>query len=130
MDADEGDDLPAPAPAAQLSSPSLGSAGHAERACRPCAFARSLAGCKFGAACNFCHLVAEHPETVRMRPCKGKRERFKRTMAAIEGKIAQNPELLSNGGLSLPAFVDRNPQARARVMAQLAQVAAGAYRCE
>lgn len=59
---------------------------------------------------------------------QGKRERFKRTMAAIEGKIAQNPDLLSNGGLNLPAFVDRNPQARARVMAQLAQVAADAYR--
>lgn len=51
-----------------------------------------------------------------------------RTMAAIEGKIAQNPDLLSSGGLMLPAFVDRNPQARARVMAQLAQVAADAYR--
>lgn len=46
-------------------------------------------------------------------------------MAAIEGKVAQNPELLGSGGLVLPAFVDRNPQARQRVLAQLAQVAAG-----
>lgn len=37
----------------------------------------------------------------------------------------ENPELLSDG-LSLPAFVDRNPQARARVMAQLARVVATA----
>lgn len=109
-------------------SPSLGSAGHAAGTCRPCAFARSSAGCKFGDSCNFCHLVSEHPESVRMRPCKGKRERFKRTMAAIEEQVSKNPDLLSGGGLSLPAFVDRNPQARARVMAQLAQVAAEAYR--
>lgn len=61
-------------PSAWRSSyPSLGSAGHADRTCRPCAFARSTAGCKFGAECNFCHLVAEHPESVRMRPCKGER---------------------------------------------------------
>jgi len=109
-------------------SPSLGSAGHAEGTCRPCAFARSTSGCKFGAACNFCHLVSEHPESVRMRPCKGKRERYKRTMAAIESRIAQDPDLLTSGCLNLPSFVDRSPQARERVMAQLTQVAAEAYR--
>mmetsp|Transcript_92610 Transcript_92610/g.267417 ORF Transcript_92610/g.267417 Transcript_92610/m.267417 type:complete len:248 (-) Transcript_92610:537-1280(-) len=108
--------------------PSAGSAGHAAGTCRPCAFARSPAGCKFGVSCNFCHLVTEHPESVRMRPCKGKRERFKRTMAAIEEKVAENPDLLSGGGLVLPAYVDRNPEAKARILAQLAQVAAEAYR--
>lgn len=108
------------------SYPSVGSAGHGLGKCRPCAFARSSSGCKFGAECSFCHLVAEHTEQVRMRPCKGKRERFKRAMAAIEGKVAQNPELLDDGALVLPAFVERNPHARERIMAQLAQVAAEA----
>jgi len=111
---------------ASAASPSVGSAGHAAGSCRPCAFARSSSGCKFGAACNFCHLVSEHPESMRMRPCKGKRERLKRTMAAIEEQVAQNPGAFDKGGLNLPSFVDRNPQARARVLAHLAQVAAQA----
>lgn len=107
---------------------SIGSIAHAEKQCRPCAFARSSAGCKFGMLCNFCHIVAEHPEAVRARPCKGKRERFKRTIALIEERVANDPDFFSGGGLTLPAFVDCNPRARARVMAQLAQVAADSYR--
>jgi len=115
-------------PGSPIANFSVGSAGHAAGTCRPCAFARSSAGCKFGVSCSFCHVVAEHSESVRMRPCKGKRERFKRTMAAIEEKVAENPDLLSSGSLTLPAFVDRDPQAKARIMAHLSQVAAEAYR--
>jgi len=106
---------------------SVGSQGHATRDCRPCAFVRSAAGCKFGTACNFCHVVGEHPEAVRVRPCKGKRERLKRQLQTIEKAVAQDPDLLASGSLTLPALVDRNSKTHARVMAHLAQVAANAY---
>mmetsp|Transcript_97553 Transcript_97553/g.281506 ORF Transcript_97553/g.281506 Transcript_97553/m.281506 type:complete len:218 (-) Transcript_97553:218-871(-) len=132
FDSEEGDGASnlSPLPSIALTSflPSLGSAGHATRTCRPCAFARSAAGCKRGAACTFCHVISEHSESVRARPCKGKRDRLKKAMAAIQERVAENPDLLSSGSLSLPAVVDRNPQARARTLAQLAQVAAEAYR--
>eukprot|EP00429_Kryptoperidinium_foliaceum_P084267 CAMPEP_0176233934 /NCGR_PEP_ID=MMETSP0121_2-20121125/26076_1 /TAXON_ID=160619 /ORGANISM="Kryptoperidinium foliaceum, Strain CCMP 1326" /LENGTH=368 /DNA_ID=CAMNT_0017573335 /DNA_START=57 /DNA_END=1164 /DNA_ORIENTATION=+ len=105
---------------------SVGSQGHASGSCRPCAFARSAAGCKFGAECQFCHEVADHPEAVRVRPCKGKRERFKRQMAAIERAIAEDPDLYDRGGLSLPALADRSDRARSRIMAQLQEAAAEA----
>jgi len=109
---------------------SVGSQGHAQRKCKPCAFARSVPGCKFGAACCFCHVVADHPEQVRVRPCKGKRERVKRQLAALEQAISKDPELLAAGNLVLPALVERGEAARARVMAHLSQVAADAYRAQ
>lgn len=43
------------APAAADELPSIGSAGHAEGTCRPCAFLHSK-GCEKGKACTFCHL--------------------------------------------------------------------------
>lgn len=107
---------------------SVGSQGHATRTCRPCTFARSTVGCKFGADCQFCHEVADHPEAVRVRPCKGKRERFKRQMAAIEKAISEDPDLYYQGQLSLPALADRSDRSRSRIMAQLSETAAGAYR--
>mmetsp|Transcript_29449 Transcript_29449/g.83928 ORF Transcript_29449/g.83928 Transcript_29449/m.83928 type:complete len:268 (-) Transcript_29449:32-835(-) len=111
-----------------LASISVGSAGHATRECRPCAFARSSSGCKFGTDCHFCHIVEEHPESVRVRPCKGKRERLKRQMDAIEKAVAEDPDLLTSGKLALPPLLDRGSSSRIRVMAHLAQVAADAYR--
>mmetsp|Transcript_23148 Transcript_23148/g.66439 ORF Transcript_23148/g.66439 Transcript_23148/m.66439 type:complete len:251 (-) Transcript_23148:324-1076(-) len=116
--------------AEDLASYSVGSQGHTQRRCKPCAFARAPPGCKFGAACCFCHVVAEHPEPVRVRPCKGKRERVKRQLAALEQAISKDPELLAAGNLVLPALVERGEAARARVMAHLSQVAADAYRAQ
>jgi len=107
---------------------SAGSAGHALGTCRPCSFAGSAAGCKFGASCSFCHLTSEHVGTARQRPCKGKRDRIKKAMEVIERKVAENPEYLDSGAFFLPALVDKNPQMRARAMAQLSQVATGACR--
>lgn len=109
-----------PAPA-QL--PSAGSSAHAEGACRPCAYVRSTVGCRFDSSCGFCH-VAEHE--ARARPCKGKRERLKRTMLVIEGRLVDDPGLLHRGGLRLPASIDRSPRARARMMDHLECLAAEA----
>jgi len=71
---------------------------------------------------------SEAAQLARGRPCKGKRERLNRAMAAIERKISEDPDLFSSGELRLPAFFEQNPPARARIMAQLAEVAAEAYR--
>lgn len=115
-------------PRAHVERRNIGSDGHAAGTCRPCAFARSAAGCKFGAKCTFCHIVEEHTASLRVRPCKGKRERFKRQMATIERAVSMDPDLLADGHLSLPALVDRSSKTRARVMERLTQVAADARR--
>jgi len=110
----------------ELGEFSIGSQGHQEGTCKPCAFSRSSAGCKFGSACAFCHLPS-HAKAARLRPCKGKRERTKRQMARLEDAVAMDPDLFTNGGLELPALIDCSPAARARMMSCLAKVAADAF---
>lgn len=65
-------------PVKQVSSvPSLGSALHAERNCRPCAWHWKKGGCINGAVCTFCHLCEQDElsrrkkeKIARLRACK------------------------------------------------------------
>lgn len=101
---------------------SLGSRGQLSGACRPCAFARSAGGCKFGVSCDFCHFTEEHPPAKSLRPGKGKRARIRKAMASLEQQVARDPELLTSGELHVPKLVDLNPWARCRATALLAQL--------
>jgi len=47
-----------------LGIPSLGSLGHRDNACKPCAFFHKM-GCGTGAECSFCHLCG--PDAVKQR---------------------------------------------------------------
>jgi len=49
--------------------PSLGSAGHAQADCKPCAFLHSK-GCSSGALCKFCHLCAPGEKKRRQKDRK------------------------------------------------------------
>merc|ERR1719456_2022481 len=49
--------------------PTIGSAGHALRKCKPCAFAWKESGCQSGASCKFCHLC-DPAEKKRRRKAK------------------------------------------------------------
>mmetsp|Transcript_96011 Transcript_96011/g.277263 ORF Transcript_96011/g.277263 Transcript_96011/m.277263 type:complete len:178 (+) Transcript_96011:77-610(+) len=94
------------------------------------------AGGKFAGASSVAVLdSARHPSSVvgerrcRTRPCKEKRERIRRRMAELEARVAADPALFHTaGGLRLPAGLEADARARSRAMAQLAQVAADAYR--
>lgn len=106
--------------------PTAASIAHAMGSCRPCSFTRGRGGCKLGAQCGFCH--EDHRGKSRGRPCKEKRQRIKRTVALMQDKVAQDPDLLCSGQLRLPMAVVSNPKAYAISMARLAQIAADAYR--
>jgi len=116
-------------PPARDVPPSIGSQGHSAGRCKPCAFVRAAAGCKYGELCSFCHVLEEHPEAMRSRPCKGKRMRVKRQMAAIERAVVEDPRRLSCGSLKLPALIDSDCEARAAAMARLMELAAEAEVC-
>lgn len=60
---------------------SLGSEGH-DANCKVCLFVFSPAGCENGVLCTFCHF--NHKRAHRPRPCKGKRNRFKKLVARVE----------------------------------------------
>jgi len=49
--------------------PTVGSAGHGFRKCKPCAFAWKESGCQSGASCTFCHLC-DPAEKKRRRKAK------------------------------------------------------------
>jgi hypothetical protein len=51
--------------------PSIGSVGHANKTCKPCAFFHSK-GCASGAACQFCHLCDAGEKKVRKKDQKDK----------------------------------------------------------
>lgn len=47
--------------------PSIGSAGHEQRKCKPCAFINMDRGCQSGADCTFCHLCPPGEKKVRSK---------------------------------------------------------------
>lgn len=79
---------------------------------------------RLGADESQCHEVSAQRAGPRGRPCKGKRDRVKKALAMVEARIQKNPEVFTAGGFFLPPAVERDPRARARVLAQWSQVAA------
>eukprot|EP00747_Dinoflagellata_sp_TGD_P115020 gnl/TRDRNA2_/TRDRNA2_172049_c4_seq4.p1 gnl/TRDRNA2_/TRDRNA2_172049_c4~~gnl/TRDRNA2_/TRDRNA2_172049_c4_seq4.p1 ORF type:complete len:179 (-),score=22.95 gnl/TRDRNA2_/TRDRNA2_172049_c4_seq4:97-633(-) len=57
---------------------SWGSAGHDTGECRPCLWITSVAGCKNGSSCKYCHI---RPHRNRMRASKHKRASINRRAA-------------------------------------------------
>mmetsp|Transcript_76058 Transcript_76058/g.131781 ORF Transcript_76058/g.131781 Transcript_76058/m.131781 type:complete len:238 (+) Transcript_76058:112-825(+) len=62
--------------------PSVGSAEHFLNTCRPCLFAHSKIGCPQGSQCLWCHFY--HRISRKPRPCKKKRERYRKLMERSE----------------------------------------------
>jgi len=50
--------------------PSVGSQGHHQGTCKPCAFFWTEEGCKNGSACSFCHLCEQGAKKKRQREKK------------------------------------------------------------
>lgn len=55
---------------------------------------------------------------------------MKKALAMVQARIEETPEVFSAGGFFLPATVERDPRARARVLAQWSQVAARSGRSD
>lgn len=66
----------------QMGIPSVGSARHDQGACKPCLFVHTEVGCQNGTLCEFCHLP--HKRKSKPRPCKGKRDRYRRLLMRME----------------------------------------------
>mmetsp|Transcript_49637 Transcript_49637/g.111599 ORF Transcript_49637/g.111599 Transcript_49637/m.111599 type:complete len:213 (+) Transcript_49637:137-775(+) len=62
--------------------PSVGSANHGSGKCKPCMFLTTPMSCARGYDCAFCH--AAHDRFNTPRPCKGKRDRFKKLVKCME----------------------------------------------
>eukprot|EP00746_Dinoflagellata_sp_MGD_P131360 gnl/MRDRNA2_/MRDRNA2_65149_c0_seq2.p1 gnl/MRDRNA2_/MRDRNA2_65149_c0~~gnl/MRDRNA2_/MRDRNA2_65149_c0_seq2.p1 ORF type:complete len:285 (+),score=43.30 gnl/MRDRNA2_/MRDRNA2_65149_c0_seq2:610-1464(+) len=95
---------------------SIGSIGHEKEGCSPCLFAFSKDGCQNGILCNFCHF--QHKRKTKPRPCKGKRDRYRKLVTKMESIITQNPwnwEVME----TLPPSIVGNPSLRHKLMSKL-----------
>mmetsp|Transcript_60186 Transcript_60186/g.193782 ORF Transcript_60186/g.193782 Transcript_60186/m.193782 type:complete len:279 (+) Transcript_60186:147-983(+) len=63
---------------------SLGSIPHVTGTCKPCIFVRAGIGCQNGVRCEFCHLTHQHKS--KPRPCKGKRDRYRKLILRAESE--------------------------------------------
>eukprot|EP00931_Biecheleriopsis_adriatica_P091620 TRINITY_DN65508_c0_g1_i1.p1 TRINITY_DN65508_c0_g1~~TRINITY_DN65508_c0_g1_i1.p1 ORF type:complete len:262 (+),score=43.37 TRINITY_DN65508_c0_g1_i1:87-872(+) len=72
---------------------SLGSISHhdQEAKCKPCLFLATQVGCTKGISCSFCHY--SHKRKERSRPCKGKRDRYKKLI----NRMLKDPSPQSEG---------------------------------
>lgn len=114
-DAPEGDS------AGVLELPSVGSRRHAEGTCTPCVFEHAKVtmaglGCRNGKDCDFCHL--SHTRKSKTRPCKGKRDRYKKLLTRIESMINANPDTVMDVVASLPPSVERQQELKERLIAK------------
>merc|ERR1712176_548806 len=69
---------------------SLGSINHDTGTCKPCLFSNSKTGCQNGRMCQFCHFP--HKRKDKPRPCKGKRERYRKLIQRMEDLIEADPD--------------------------------------
>lgn len=103
-------------PDGQLTS--VGSALHAQKKCSPCAFFHASVRCREGVMCAFCHF--NHSIKVRIRPCKGKRERYKKLKDHLFSRIENDPTGFDPSTLNLPPSIAEDEILKAKLMTSLA----------
>jgi len=69
---------------------SPGSAKHDTGGCKPCLFVYTHVGCQNGQTCEFCHFP--HKRKSKARPCKGKRDRYRKLLMRMENSLEQKEQ--------------------------------------
>jgi len=87
---------------------SIGSLLHARAKCIPCATLQSGAPCPMGIQCTHCHLPHKTSKR-KVKPCKAKRESYRRLVATISANIDEDPSSFNDETVKdLPNFVRKN----------------------
>mmetsp|Transcript_3648 Transcript_3648/g.13405 ORF Transcript_3648/g.13405 Transcript_3648/m.13405 type:complete len:611 (+) Transcript_3648:57-1889(+) len=81
---------------------------------------REKVGCLEGVLCRFCHFMHPAVSKIRLRPCKGKRERYRKLVNKLASRIDEDPEGFNAAELPIPASISDNPMLQARLLARLA----------
>jgi len=103
---------------------SLGSLRHVTGNCKACIF-HAKGSCSNGIACTFCH--CKHSEEdkeencSKLRPCKGKRRRYKKLIARLQERIETDPFNFELESEKLPSFVATNSTVKAKVLSNINQ---------
>lgn len=96
---------------------SLGSVAHVAGECKPCLFINTKMGCQNGTNCQFCHFP--HKRQNKLRPCKGKRDRYRQLVARMEQMIECDPDGFDDKQLNLPPSIAGNHVLKAKLMTKM-----------
>jgi len=89
--------------------------------CKPCFFFNDVSGCSAGNSCRFCHL--SHNKSIgipRMRPCKGKRDRYRKLRSRILQCVESDPNFTLES-YELPQSVLENKDLYAKLAKTVAR---------
>lgn len=106
-------------------STSIGSIGHANGSCQAaCAFAQRKRGCANGQMCDFCHFPHKvtrqrQRHKVRPRPCKGKRDKYRKHWEELKNQVEENPAEFDPEKVELPASISTYDRLRAKLVTRL-----------
>lgn len=104
---------------------SIGSIGHDTGECKaPCVFAMRKRGCMNGTQCNFCHLPHKvkrqrQKHKARPRPCKGKRDRYRKHWEELKTQIEAAPDTFDPEQVELPASISTYEKLKAKLVTRL-----------
>mmetsp|Transcript_92478 Transcript_92478/g.298924 ORF Transcript_92478/g.298924 Transcript_92478/m.298924 type:complete len:332 (-) Transcript_92478:59-1054(-) len=98
---------------------------HAQGKCVPCRFFSLKHGCRNGATCGFCHICKpkpderEGPGAKSRRPCKGKRDRYKKLVDRLIAQCDDEAHIFDIDGIKLPEAVMGDDRLHSKLRARL-----------
>jgi len=99
--------------------PSLGSVLHASGKCTPCIFVARDA-CPEGYSCDKCHFQHQaQKHKTKLRPCKEKRDRYRKLASRIASRIEKNPDSFDPGNMEMLPSVAANDVLRRKLTARM-----------
>jgi len=100
---------------------SIGSSDHDTGTCKKaCLFVHTKVECQNGILCDFCHF--HHKRMNKPRPCKGKRDRYRKLISRKEAEIEANPtahQVRSNPFVVVSTVDETKEALRARVLSKI-----------
>lgn len=122
--------------AGQLTS--IGSTLHQSTKCKPCRYKITSLPCADGLRCLYCHMdhslcpavgsasSAQQPTSdggkPKVRPCKGKRDRYRKHVTRISEQIMADPFSWSAEKMDIPPSIECNPELKRKFMARMALI--------
>mmetsp|Transcript_31181 Transcript_31181/g.61222 ORF Transcript_31181/g.61222 Transcript_31181/m.61222 type:complete len:413 (-) Transcript_31181:107-1345(-) len=115
---------------------SIGSTLHAQNRCKPCRHKMASQPCADGLWCLYCHMDHGLCTSVGMasqqlvtdgkskaRPCKGKRDRYRKHVSRISEQIMADPFSWSAETMAIPPSIECNPELKRKFLARMAVIA-------
>merc|ERR1719323_2853015 len=88
--------------------------------CKVCIFAHSKPGCSNGPACTFCHFPHKRGRRKnKLRPCKGKRDRYRKLLSRLTSQIECDPFSFKMDSIELPPSIASNETVKNKLMSKM-----------